>query len=154
MKESDCKVTDCGSRVQRVLVQSVDKVEKGTVTLNEEKSENACGDEDHDVERVPAIPKNPHHSEIHRRNVRDKLRVETDVRTITTKNTMSVMAKLMIACRCEDQESKHLLNNADMPRRFGRCGASSRVKMKWLEASQRTATQRFDRFGNTVKDDA
>ena len=69
----------------------------------------------HDVERVPAIPKNPHHSEIHRRNIRDKLRVESDVRTIITKNTMSVMAKLMIACRCEDQEAKQLLNNADMP---------------------------------------
>ena len=64
MKESDCKVTDSGSRVQRVLIQSVDKVEKDTVTLNEEKSENAHGDEDHDVERVPAIPKNPRHSEI------------------------------------------------------------------------------------------
>ena len=35
--------------------------------------------------------------------------------TIITKNTMSVMAKLMIACRCEDQETKELLNNADMP---------------------------------------
>ena len=49
MKESDCKVTDCGSRVQRVLIQSVDKMEKDTITLNEEKSDNAYGDEDHDV---------------------------------------------------------------------------------------------------------
>ena len=37
------------------------------------------------------------------------------MRTTITKNTMSVMAKLMIACRCEDQEAKQLLNNADMP---------------------------------------
>ena len=102
MKESDCKVTDCGSRVQRVLIQSVDKVESDTVTINEEKSDDLYGDEDHDVERIPAIPKNPHHSEIHRRNIRDKLRVETDVRTTITKNTMSVVAKLMITFRCED----------------------------------------------------
>ena len=115
MKESDCKVTDSGSRVQRVLIQSVDKVEKDTVTLNEEKSENSCGDEDYDVQRVPAIPKNPYHSEIHRRNIRDNLRVEIDVRTIVTKNTLSVMAKLMITCRCEGQEAKQLLNNANMP---------------------------------------
>ena len=65
MKESDCKVIDCGSRVQRVQIQSVDKVEKDTVTFSKEKSENACGDEDHDVKRVPAIPRNLHHSEIH-----------------------------------------------------------------------------------------
>ena len=71
MKESDCKVTDSGSRVQRVLVQSVDKVEMDTVT----QSENACEDEDHDFERVLAIPRNPHHFEIHRRNIRDKLLV-------------------------------------------------------------------------------
>ena len=38
-KESDCKVTDCGSRVQRVLAKIDGKVEKGTVTLDEEKGE-------------------------------------------------------------------------------------------------------------------
>ena len=41
--------------------------------------------------------------------------MEIDVRTIITENTMSVVAKLMIACRCEDQEAKQLLNNADVP---------------------------------------
>ena len=117
MKESDCKVTDSGSRVQRVLVQSVDKVEMDTVTLNEKKSENACEDEDHDFERVLAIPRNPHHSEIHRRNIRDKLLVEIDVRTIVTKNTMSVMAKLMITCRCEDERGEAVAEQ----RRYARC---------------------------------
>ena len=117
MKGSDCKVADCGSRVQRVLIQSVHKVEKDTVTLNEEKSENAYGDEDHDVERVPAIPKNPHHSEIHRRNIRDKLRVEIDVRTIIAKNTMSVMAKLKKTCRCEDEKGKAV---AEKKRRYAK----------------------------------
>ena len=50
------------------------------------------------------------------------------------------MAKFTIACRGEDQEAKQLLTTL-VPRGFRRCGASSRVKVNWLEASQRTATQ-------------
>ena len=51
------------------------------------------GDKDHDVELVTATHWNPHHSETYRRNTRDRLHVEIDVRTTTTKDT-SVMAKL------------------------------------------------------------
>ena len=40
------------------------------------------------------------------------------MRAIITKSTMSVMAKLVIACRCEDQEAKQLLNNSDVPDGF------------------------------------
>ena len=50
------------------------------------------GDKDHDVELVTATHLNPHHSETYRRNTRDRLHVEIDVRT--TKD-MSGMAKHM-----------------------------------------------------------
>ena len=52
-----------------------------------------------------------------RRNIRDKLRVEIDVRTIITKNTMSVMAKLMVACRCENERGESVAEQ----RRYDRC---------------------------------
>ena len=78
VKESDCTLTDCGSHVQRVLTRSGGKVEKDTVTLDEEKGEITYVDEGHDVEHVTAIPGHPYRYEIYRRNARDKLRAETD----------------------------------------------------------------------------
>ena len=59
---------------------------EGKITIVEEK---------HYVERVTAILKNPHHSEIYRRNIRDKLRVELTVRTVAAKAMMPAMAKLV-----------------------------------------------------------
>ena len=56
-----------------------------------------AGDKDHDAELVTATHMNPHHSETNRRNTRDRLHVEIDVRTTTAKDTTSVMAKLMDA---------------------------------------------------------
>ena len=93
MIESGCKV-DPGSRVQRVLNRSDCKVEKDTVILDEVKGEISHVVEGHDVERGTAILKNPHRYEIYRRNTRDKLRVEIDVRIVVTKEMMSAMVKL------------------------------------------------------------
>ena len=44
----------------------------------------------HDVEHVTAILKYPYRHEVNRRNVRDKLRVETGVQTIVAKDTSSM----------------------------------------------------------------
>ena len=55
-----------------------------TVTLNEEKDENTYGD-----------TRSPHYAKVYRRNTRDRLHVEIDVRTSTAEDTMSTMAKLM-----------------------------------------------------------
>ena len=64
-----------------------------TVTLNEEEGEETYGDEDHAVKLVTGTHKNQ--SKVYRRNTRDKLHVEIDVRTTTAEDTMSAMAKLM-----------------------------------------------------------
>ena len=40
VKESDRKVADCGSHVQLVVTRGDNKVEKDTVTLDEEKGQN------------------------------------------------------------------------------------------------------------------
>ena len=80
-------------------------MEKDTVTLNEEKGEDTYGDKDHAVEFVTGTHKNPHYSEVHQRKIRDRLHVETDVRTTTAKDTMSVMARLMGAI--EELTSPH-----------------------------------------------
>ena len=56
VKESDCKVTDGGSHVQRVLTESDDKVEKVLVALVEEKGETTYVDEGRDVERDSQAP--------------------------------------------------------------------------------------------------
>ena len=68
---------------------------KRTVTLNEEEGEGTYGDQDHAVELVTGSHKNPHYSEVHWRKTRDRLHVETDVRTATAKDTMLVMARFM-----------------------------------------------------------
>ena len=91
MKESDCKVTDCGSHAQHVLTKSDGKVEKDTVTPDEEKDKITCVDEGHDVEHVTATLNHPRHHEIYRRNARDKLRVETGVQIIVGDDTLSMM---------------------------------------------------------------
>ena len=75
VKESGRKV-DPGSRVQRVLTESNCKVEKETVTFDEVKGEISYVVEGHDVERVTATLKDPHWHETHRRNIRDKLRLQ------------------------------------------------------------------------------
>ena len=75
------------------------------LALNEEEGEDTYGDEDHAVELVTGTHKNPHYSEVHRRETRDRLRVEIDVRTTTAKDTMSVMARLMGAI--EELTSPH-----------------------------------------------
>ena len=62
-----------------------------TVTLNEEEGEETFGDEDRAFELVTGTHKNPHYSEVYRRNTRDRLHVKTDVRTITAEDTMSAM---------------------------------------------------------------
>ena len=54
---------------------------------------------------LPGLHKNPHYSEVHQRKTRDRLHVETDVRTTTAKDTMSVMARLMGAI--EELTSPH-----------------------------------------------
>ena len=95
VKESDCKVTDCSSYVQRVLTKSDGKVEKDTITLHEEKGEITYVDEGHDVEHVTAIHKNFFRHEIYKRNTRDKLRVKIGVRIIVAKNSMSELVKLV-----------------------------------------------------------
>ena len=68
---------------------------ENTATPNEEKDENTYGDEGHAVELVTGTHKNPHHSKVCRRNTRDRLHGEIDVRTTTAEDTMSAMAKLM-----------------------------------------------------------
>ena len=96
MKESDHQLTDDGSRVQRVLIKSAEQ-KRRTHSLSMRRRVKTCtGDKDHDVELVTATHMNPHHSETYRRNTRDRLHVEIDVRTTTAKDTTSVMAKLMV----------------------------------------------------------
>ena len=94
VKDSGCKVLYPGSRVQRVRTRSDRKVEEDSVTLIEVKGEIQPVVEGHDVERVTATLKNPHRYGIHRRNIRDKLRVKVGVRIIAARDTMSAMAKL------------------------------------------------------------
>ena len=65
VKESDCKVTDCSSHVEHVLTKSDGKVEKDTVTLDEEKGEITYVDERHDVGHVTAILKQRYRDEIY-----------------------------------------------------------------------------------------
>ena len=94
MKESDFQLTDYGSRVQRVLIKTAEQ--RRTQSLSMRRGVKTCtGDKDHDVELVTATHLNPHHSETYRRNTRDRLHVEIDVRTTTAKDTTSVMANLM-----------------------------------------------------------
>ena len=78
-------MTDCGSHEQRVLHRSDCKVEKDTVTFDEEKGDITYVDEGHDVEHVTAILKYPYRHEVYRRNVRDKLQVEITMRTAVPK---------------------------------------------------------------------
>ena len=59
VKGSDCKVTDCGSHVQRVLTRIDGKVEKHIVALNEEKGEITFVEGGHDVERVTVVFEEP-----------------------------------------------------------------------------------------------
>ena len=66
----------------------------GTVTLNEVEGEETYGDEDHAVELVTGTDKNPHYSKVYRRNTRDRLHVEIDVRTTTAEDTMAALAKV------------------------------------------------------------
>ena len=66
-----------------------------TVTLNEEKDDNTDRGEDHAVELVTGTYKNPHYSMVYRRNTRDRLHVEIDMRPTTAEDTMSALAKLM-----------------------------------------------------------
>ena len=65
------------------------------VTLNEEEGEETYGNGDHAVELVTGTYKNPHCSKVYRRNTRDRLHVQIDVRTTAAEDTMSAMAKLM-----------------------------------------------------------
>ena len=58
-----------------------------TLTLNEEEGEEAYGDEDHAVELVTGTRENPHYSKVYRRNTRDRLHVEIDVRTSTAEDS-------------------------------------------------------------------
>ena len=92
-KVSDCKVTDCGSHMQRVISKFDGEVDKDTVTLDEEKGEIAFIEEGHDVERVAATHKNPHRYEMYRRNVRDRLRMEIGVKT-TALSMMKLAGRL------------------------------------------------------------
>ena len=79
--------------MQHVPNKSDGRVEKDTVTFDEEKGEITFVEEGHDVERVAAIHKNPHHYEIYWRNIRDKLRMKIGVWIITAKDTMSAVVK-------------------------------------------------------------
>ena len=91
------QLIDDGSRVQQVLIKSAEQ--RRTQSLSMRRREKTCtGDKDHDVELFTATHMNPHHSETYRRNTRDRLHVEIDVRTTTAKDTTSVMAKLMHGC--------------------------------------------------------
>ena len=96
VKESDCKVTDYDSHVQRVLTRSDCRVEADIVTLVEEKGEALFVVEGHDVERVTAKLKNPHCSEIYRRNARDKLRTLTDAASEMVK----LVGRLKVDVQC------------------------------------------------------
>ena len=87
--ESDCKVFDPGPRVQRVLTWSDCSVESDAATL-------IGVVEGRDLEPVAAILENPHSFEIYRRNARNKLRAEIDVRTSVAKDAMSAR---VITCR-------------------------------------------------------
>ena len=82
-RESDCKVTKCGSHVKRVVTWGDGAEEKDFMTHSEEKSEVIFVAEGRDVERVTAILKNPHRCKIYQRDARDKLRAEIDVRCQT-----------------------------------------------------------------------
>ena len=66
VKESDCKVTDCGSHVRCVLIRISGIVEKHTVPIPEEKGDLTFVEGGHDVECVAAIPKSPDQSELGR----------------------------------------------------------------------------------------
>ena len=80
MKESDYQLTDCGSRVQRVLFRSAEQRRAQSLSMRR-GMKTRTGDKDHNVELVTATHLNPHHSETYRRNTRDRLHVEIDVRT-------------------------------------------------------------------------
>ena len=104
--ESDCKVTDYGTHVQRILTGIDGKVKKHVVTLEEEKGEIPFVEGGH----VAAILKNPCCCEIYRRNARDKLRAEIDVHaasemvklaTEIEKSTFDVVQH-GLACWCQE----------------------------------------------------
>ena len=76
--ESDCKVFDLGPCVQRVLIGSDCGVKSDAAIFVEEKGEILFVVEGHDVERATLILKNQHRYEIYPRNIRDKLRVDTE----------------------------------------------------------------------------
>ena len=85
---------DCGSHAQHVPTKCDGKVEKDTVTPDEEKRKITYGDEGHDVEHVTATHFNVYRHEIYRRNTRDKLRVRTGVQITAAKDTTSAMSGL------------------------------------------------------------
>jgi len=92
--QSNFKITDCGSHVERVVQRLGCKEERDRVTLNEEGGEVSYGEEGAGVERVVAILKNPLRYEIYQRNVRDKMRVEWSLPCDVAQKTMSRMVKL------------------------------------------------------------
>ena len=85
VKESDCKVTDYGSHVQRVLTRTGGNVEKHIVTLNEEKGEVTFVEGNMTSARVMlameieestfisrlVVPHSEQHSPVHCENVQD-----------------------------------------------------------------------------------
>ena len=92
MKESDYQLTDHGSRLQRVLLKSAEQ--RRTQSPSTRRGVKTCtGDMDHDVELVTATHLNPHHSETYRRNTRDRLHMEIDVRTTTAKDTSQTYSR-------------------------------------------------------------
>ena len=78
--ESDCKVTDCGSHVQRVLTRSSVKVRQDI----DSRWREGCN----------PILENPYRFEIHQKNIRDKMRVEVGVRSVVAKDPVLAMVKL------------------------------------------------------------
>jgi len=92
--QSNLKITDCGSHVERVVQRSGCKEERDRVTVNEEKGEVSYCEEGAGVERVAAILKNPFRYEVYQRNVRDKMRVEWALPCDVAQNTMSRMVGL------------------------------------------------------------
>ena len=87
VKESDCKVTDNGSHMKHVSTKIDGEVEKDTVTPDEEMGKIMYMTS----KTLPRVRRTFNHHKIYRRNVRDKLRVETGVQMIVAKNTLSMM---------------------------------------------------------------
>ena len=94
VKESNCKVLNCGLRVQHVTTKCDGKVVKDTVTPDDEMDKITYGGDGHDVEHVTAVHKIVYLHDIYLRNTRGKLRVKTGVLITAVKDSMSTMAEL------------------------------------------------------------